>query len=238
MAEVGWQRRLRVCLVTALCALIVVPAVVATALAEGGETQARAAPRSHRPERVPPTTTVPPPTTLAPAPVPVESPPVEAPSEEPPAAVPPPFVAPAPEPPPVPQPEPGPAPPPPGCEGGQDVAGMHNAVRCENGLGGLVSDGGLSGHALAAANRLLGAGSCDAMTHSSLGGVYQSLSWGENLGCIYSSAGCTGSFGALMGSWLSSPGHRENILNSAFTRIGYASACDGHNNYFVVHFTS
>jgi uncharacterized protein YkwD len=152
-------------------------------------------------------------------------------------------------PPPAPRPAPAPAtvapappePPPPAaasCSGGGDVAALHNAIRCANGLGALASDGGVDANAQAAANRLLGGGSCDTMTHTDVGSVYAGLSAGENLGCVYSSAGCSGSFAGLMGSWMASPGHRANILDPSYTRIGAASACDGHNQYFVVQFTS
>ena len=234
MADSRWSW-IRAHLVALVCAVVVVPAVVATAVDEDVDRHAaRAVPRLRPVEPPARSTSTPTTTTLAPAPTPTEPPEEPLPPEPPPATAAPRAVDPPAAPAPPPEPETATAT---GCGGG-DAVGMHNAERCQHGVGGLVYDGGLSANAQTAANRLLGAGSCEAMTHSDLAGVYAGRSWGENLGCVNSNAGCTGSVASLMASWMASPSHAANVLNPSFARIGYASACDGHNNYFVVHFTS
>ena len=52
---------------------------------------------------------------------------------------------------------------------------------------------------------------------------------GENIAMGYSSAQ------AVMNGWMNSSGHRANILNSAYTRIGVGYVADG--NYWVQEFT-
>jgi uncharacterized protein YkwD len=66
------------------------------------------------------------------------------------------------------------------------------------------------------------------MTHTGSGGSdpgrrianegYSASTWGENVAYGYNS--CS----EVMVGWMNSPGHRENILNPAFTEIGMGSA--------------
>lgn len=45
-------------------------------------------------------------------------------------------------------------------------------------------------------------------------------SWAENLGYISSSNGSNSIASALMNSWMNSPGHKANILSSAYSHVG------------------
>ena len=63
-------------------------------------------------------------------------------------------------------------------------------------------------------------------------GIYPSV-WGENLAAGYCSAAGTAS------DWMSSDGHRANILNPLFTKCGVAHiSCDyGYYDYWVILFS-
>lgn len=52
---------------------------------------------------------------------------------------------------------------------------------------------------------------------------------GENIAMGYRSAA------AVVAAWMNSPGHRANILNASYTRIGVGYVADGH--YCTQHFT-
>jgi uncharacterized protein YkwD len=59
---------------------------------------------------------------------------------------------------------------------------------------------------------------------------YSYASWGENLASGYATAA------DAVAGWMNSVGHRENILNTAFTEIGagYATASNGTKYYVQV----
>ena len=135
-----------------------------------------------------------------------------------PAPAPPPPPPPAPEPPPPPPPPPQPGPP--GLEG-QILAAM-NADRAANGIGPLGWHGGLAGFAQNWANWMAQNGS---LTHQSLSPMFSlGLSTvGENILVGPSSM----SAGAMETAWMNSPGHRENILNGAFSFAGIGAAVSG-----------
>ncbi len=55
---------------------------------------------------------------------------------------------------------------------------------------------------------------------------YSASTWGENVAYGYNS--CS----EVMAGWMNSPGHRENILNPAFTEIGMGSAVAGNGSVY------
>jgi uncharacterized protein YkwD len=147
-----------------------------------------------------------------------------------PAPKPAPRPAPAPAPPrpaPVP-PGPTPAPPRPAPPPHGNVPALlaaHNARRAEAGLPGLAASAKLQaaaqGHAMTMAQlgRMEHSGIGDGDPGSRLRGVGYSWTWaGENI------AWNQRTVAEVMTSWLSSPGHRENILSSSFTQAGFALA--------------
>jgi uncharacterized protein YkwD len=115
----------------------------------------------------------------------------------------------------------------------------HRSVRCENGLGDVALDPAMSEHAQFHAERLLAAGACASLFHSSeLPEWYGAGYWGENAGCVAWSHGCWSDTDYLMNGWMNSDEHRPNILNPEFHWIGIGIACDGQHTYFVVQFRS
>jgi uncharacterized protein YkwD len=67
---------------------------------------------------------------------------------------------------------------------------------------------------------------------------YLAQSWGENLAMINFTDKSTATYVAnfFMAEWLSSSGHRKNILSPTFTHQGIGVSVDGNNVYSVVHF--
>jgi uncharacterized protein YkwD len=154
-----------------------------------------------------------------------------------------------PDPPPATEPPPAtdPPPPPPPCvdAGGTgslvgDLLNSHRSIRCQNGLGDVALDGSMNDHAQFHAQRLMGAGACNNLFHSTeLSAWYSGAgAWGENLACIDWSGGCWGDAAKVMDMWMASPEHRANILNPSYHWMGIGVACDGRRTYFVTQFRS
>lgn len=149
-----------------------------------------------------------------------------------------PAPAPASDPPPEPDPTPPPPPPAPvGCPGPGDMLSAHNSIRCQNGLNQVGLDGAMSANAQFHAERLMNAGGCTLFHAPELASWYGGT-FGENLACVSSSAGCSGGAGTIIDGWMASPEHRANILNPSYNWIGIGYACDGQHSYFVVQYRS
>ncbi len=115
----------------------------------------------------------------------------------------------------------------------------HNHIRCENGLNQLALDPAMSAHAQFQAQRLVSAGDCNNPFHSpEFDSWYANVHAGENTECIFSTVGCSSDPGKVIDFWMTSPQHRQNILDPKYNWIGTGYACDGHNAYFVVQFRS
>jgi uncharacterized protein YkwD len=140
-----------------------------------------------------------------------------------------------------PPPEPSVAPcPSPGGDAPVDaLLNSHRSVRCQNGLGDVALDPAMNEHAQFHAERLLAAGACASLFHSTeLSEWYSAGYWGENAACVAWSHGCWGDTDYVMNGWMNSDEHRPNILNPEFHWIGVGIACDGQHTYFVVQFRS
>ena len=142
------------------------------------------------------------------------------------------------------EPEPTPSAPPP-CPswGGADfvdaLVNDHRSVRCEQGLGDVALDPAVSEHAQYHADRLMAAGACSSLFHSSeLPQWYSTSYWGENAACVAWSRGCSSDAGYIVDGWMHSDAHRPNILDPHFQWIGIGVACDGTHTYVVVQFRS
>lgn len=118
----------------------------------------------------------------------------------------------------------------------QQVVDLVNAQRAAQGLSALTMDAKLTEVAQAKAQDMHDNGyfSHTSPTYGSpfdmmraFGVSYRTA--GENIAMGYSSAQ------AVMNGWMNSSGHRANILNSAYTRIGVGYVADG--NYWVQEFT-
>jgi uncharacterized protein YkwD len=145
----------------------------------------------------------------------------------------------------APEPEPAPEPPPvvcPSAGGGSLAEGIlngHRNIRCENGLPDVGLDPAMSANAQFHAERLMAAGSCSSLWHSSeLSTWYAAGFWGENAACMDWSGGCWSDAGRVMDGWMASAEHRPNILGPNYHWIGIGIACDGRHTYMVVHFRS
>jgi uncharacterized protein YkwD len=124
------------------------------------------------------------------------------------------------------QPPPPPSSPPPSAPSSAGLCmGEVNAERSAAGLAPLSSNGALNaaaaGHSADQANRgtMSHKGSDGSNAGQRIGAQgYSYSTWGENVAYGY------GDCAAVMAGWMGSQGHRENILNGAFTEIGVASA--------------
>ena len=101
-----------------------------------------------------------------------------------------------------------------------EVVRLTNSARGQNGYAALVEDGALSE---AAAVRPSGASFSSALNES--GVTY--LRAGENIASGQKSAS------EVVNAWMNSPGHRANILNSSYSRIGSASVNIDGTLYWV-----
>ena len=121
----------------------------------------------------------------------------------------------------------------------EGILNGHNAVRCQNGLGQLTIDPEASAHAQFHAERLMAAGACSALFHSSeLGTWYITSAWGENAACVAWAKGCWSGAPLIMDGWMASPEHRPNVLGPTFRYLGIGIACDGQHTYVVTQFHS
>jgi len=136
------------------------------------------------------------------------------------------------EPVPTPAPAPPPPPPPPPVSSSGDAARLHelhNQARAEAGVGPLQRNGCLDAVAQAWAEHLAASGG---LAHQDLGAVLDcgGGAAGENVASNYSAD-------AAQASWMSSGGHRTNILNGTYTQAGFGVAVAGDGTrYFVVDF--
>ena len=103
-----------------------------------------------------------------------------------------------------------------------EVVRLTNSARSQNGYAALVEDGALSDAAAVRAREIArsfshtrpsGASFSSALSES--GVTY--LRAGENIASGQKSAS------EVVNAWMNSPGHRANILNSSYSRIGSAS---------------
>ena len=116
---------------------------------------------------------------------------------------------------------------------------MVNAARAENGLGAVSYDATLNA---LAAQRAAEIASCWGHTRPNGNICFSILD--EN-GVSYSACGeniAAGqeSVGEVVNSWLNSPGHRANILNGAYSKmgIGLYTCSDAYGYYWVQIFTN
>lgn len=119
-----------------------------------------------------------------------------------------------------------------------DLIAEINIYRSSYGLSALSGDSQLDQAAAVRCNELLVSlshtrpdGRSCSTVYAELG-IYPSV-WGENLAAGYCTAAGTAS------DWMSSDGHRANILNPAFTKCGVAHiSCDyGYYDYWVILFS-
>src|SRR4051812_24633019 len=172
----------------------------------------------------PPNTVAAAPTTVPSAPPPADAPPGTIPSDIQVAGV---AVTRAPEPETTPS-----APPPCPAPGGADFVGApvndHRSIRCQQGVGGVALGPGGSGHAQYHAERLMAAGACSSLFHSTeLPQWYSTSYWGENIACVAWSRGCSSDADYIVNGWMNSDEHRPNILDPHFQWMGVGVACDG-----------
>lgn len=119
-----------------------------------------------------------------------------------------------------------------------DLVAEINFYRSSYGLCSLSEDSQLNHAAAVRCNELLASMSHTRPDGRSCSTVYAELGiypsvWGENLAAGYCSAAGTAS------DWMSSDGHRANILNPLFTKCGVAHiSCDyGYYDYWVILFS-
>ncbi len=119
-----------------------------------------------------------------------------------------------------------------------DLIAEINIYRSSYGLSALSGDSQLDQAAAVRCNELLVSLSHTRPDGRSCSTVYAELGiypfvWGENLAAGYCTAAGTAS------DWMSSDGHRANILNPAFTKCGVAHiSCDyGYYDYWVILFS-
>ena len=111
-----------------------------------------------------------------------------------------------------------------------EVVRLTNSARGQNGYAALVEDGALSEAAAVRAREIArsprrpsGASFSSALSES--GVTY--LRAGENIASGQKSAS------EVVNAWMNSPGHRANILNSSYSRIGSASVNIDGTLYWV-----
>ena len=113
-----------------------------------------------------------------------------------------------------------------------EVVRLTNSARGQNGYAALVEDGALSEAAAVRAREIArsfshtrpsGASFSSALSESGV----SYLRAGENIASGQKSAS------EVVNAWMNSPGHRANILNSSYSRIGSASVNIGGTLYWV-----
>ena len=113
-----------------------------------------------------------------------------------------------------------------------EVVRLTNSARSQNGYAALVEDGALSDAAAVRAREIArsfshtrpsGASFSSALSESGV----SYLRAGENIASGQKSAS------EVVNAWMNSPGHRANILNSSYSRIGSASVNVGGTLYWV-----
>ena len=113
-----------------------------------------------------------------------------------------------------------------------EVVRLTNSVRSQNGYAALVEDGALSNAAAVRAREIArsfshtrpsGASFSSALSESGV----SYLRAGENIASGQKSAS------EVVNAWMNSPGHRANILNSSYSRIGSASVNIDGTLYWV-----
>ena len=119
-----------------------------------------------------------------------------------------------------------------------DLIAEINIYRSSYGLSALSEDSRLDHAAAVRCNELLVSMSHTRPDGRSCSTIYTELgiypsAWGENLAAGYCTSAGTAS------DWMSSDGHRANILNSTFTKCGVAHiTCDyGYYDYWVILFS-
>lgn len=119
-----------------------------------------------------------------------------------------------------------------------DLIAEINIYRSNYDLSALSEDGRLDHAAAVRCNELLASMSHTRPDGRSCSTVYAELgiypsAWGENLAAGYCTSAGTAS------DWMSSDGHRANILNPVFTKCGVAHiSCDyGYYDYWVILFS-
>jgi uncharacterized protein YkwD len=118
---------------------------------------------------------------------------------------------------------------------------QHNAARAANGVAPLVIDAAITGVARQRARDMAATGE---FTHSpTKSKSYVQLledagiKWrgrGENI--AYNTYGLSETVDVAMNGFMNSSGHRANILNSNFKRVGVGIAIEGDRKYFAVIF--
>lgn len=113
-----------------------------------------------------------------------------------------------------------------------EVVRLTNSARSQNGYAALVEDGALSEAAAVRAREIArsfshtrpsGASFSSALSESGV----SYLRVGENIASGQKSAS------EVVNAWMNSPGHRANILNSSYSRIGSASVNIDGTHYWV-----
>lgn len=113
-----------------------------------------------------------------------------------------------------------------------EVVRLTNSARSQNGYAALVEDGALSEAAAVRAREIArsfshtrpsGASFSSALSESGV----SYLRAGENIASGQKSAS------EVVNAWMNSPGHRANILNSSYSRIGFASVNIDGTLYWV-----
>ena len=113
-----------------------------------------------------------------------------------------------------------------------EVVRLTNSARSQNGYAALVEDGVLSDAAAVRAREIArsfshtrpsGASFSSALSESGV----SYLRAGENIASGQKSAS------EVVNAWMNSPGHRANILNSSYSRIGSASVNIDGTHYWV-----
>ena len=113
-----------------------------------------------------------------------------------------------------------------------EVVRLTNSARSQNGYAALVEDGALSDAAAVRAREI-----AHSFSHTRPSGASFSSALSES-GVSYLRAGeniASGQKSAseVVNAWMNSPGHRANILNSSYSRIGSASVNIDGTLYWV-----
>ena len=113
-----------------------------------------------------------------------------------------------------------------------EVVRLTNSARSQNGYAALVEDGALSAAAAVRAREI-----ARSFSHTRPSGASFSSALSES-GVSYLRAGeniASGQKSAfeVVNAWMNSPGHRANILNSSYSRIGSASVNIDGTLYWV-----
>jgi uncharacterized protein YkwD len=124
-------------------------------------------------------------------------------------------------------PPPAPAP---VCDGGGSaVIDAMNRDRASAGLGGLCASSQLNGFAQSWANWMA---AHQSLSHQDLGAVLAGTSFSSVAENILAGPGGMSS-GDMEAAWMASPGHRENIMNGAYTAAGVGVAYSGDGQVWV-----